>query len=135
MRYEISVSQTLKGRHFLEWADGSREKSHGHNWKIEVVVGADSLDQQGLVMDFRKLKKSLRSVTRSLTVSSINRHPFFKKRKINPSAEHVAHFVYDHMQKDLSGSGVGLSKVTVWETPWASASILGIPGSARRSFR
>lgn len=36
--------------------DGHCKLIHGHSWEIEVVFGAHSLDENGFVVDFGKLK-------------------------------------------------------------------------------
>jgi len=43
--------------HRLSDYKGKCEHLHGHNYQLEVTVGGDSLNEQGMVIDFGELKK------------------------------------------------------------------------------
>ena len=73
------------------------------------------LDDMGMALDFRKVKKVLADAISELDHKYINELPYFEV--INPTAENIARFIYDKMKVDVGQ----LASVTVWETPTSSA--------------
>ncbi len=51
--------------HFLIFADGSKERLHGHNYQVQVEIEGD-LGDQGLVIDFLDAKPLIRELCDSL---------------------------------------------------------------------
>ncbi|MDA8387434.1 MAG: 6-carboxytetrahydropterin synthase QueD [Nitrospiraceae bacterium] len=116
--FELSVESSFSAAHQLRGHGGGCEKLHGHNWKVQVHVLADRLNDIDLAIDFHVLKKYLGECLVPLDHSMLNEvFPFTEK---NPSSENIAKWVYDSMRKKLNGD-VHLSAVTVWESETASA--------------
>ena len=116
--YELSVESSFAAAHQLRGYGGNCEKLHGHNWKVQVHVLAERLNDTDLAIDFHVLKKYLGECLSPLDHSFLNEvFPFTEK---NPSSENIAKWVYDSMRKKLNGE-VHLSAVTVWESETASA--------------
>ncbi|RUM38949.1 MAG: hypothetical protein DSY58_01290 [Desulfobulbus sp.] len=59
---DIFIKTHFSGGHHLRDYPGTCERPHGHNWKVKVQVRATSLDQLGMGIDFKTLKKQLSSV-------------------------------------------------------------------------
>ena len=55
--FEIPVRDHIASAHQLHGYDGPCKDMHGHTWKIEVVVTGDHLNQVGLLVDFKEVKK------------------------------------------------------------------------------
>ncbi len=49
--YEARIRETICIAHRVLRADGALGPLHGHNWTIEVDLGAEELDERGLVCD------------------------------------------------------------------------------------
>ena len=120
--YEVVVEDEFSAAHFLKLYDGSWEKRHGHNWKVAVTVRASELDSMGVVTDFEMLRPLLKKVLKRFSEIAINEHPDFNNEKLNPSTENIARRIYDHLNAEFKSQNAALVKVTVWETPDASAS-------------
>ncbi len=120
--YEIEVSDEFSAAHFLKLYDGKWEHRHGHNWKVSVVMRSEKLDSMGVVVDFEALKPSLKKVLAEFHERSFNEHPVFRDEKLNPSTENIAKLIHDKLSKNLKSPNAKIVKVTVWETPEASAS-------------
>jgi 6-pyruvoyltetrahydropterin/6-carboxytetrahydropterin synthase len=115
--FEICVEHTFAAAHQLRNYRGKCENLHGHNYRVEVTVEGEELQDNGLLFDFTELKKSLRATTEYLDHQYLNDlEPF---TRINPSAENVARFICEEIQEDLPHANV--SQVKVWETDtsWA----------------
>jgi 6-pyruvoyltetrahydropterin/6-carboxytetrahydropterin synthase len=111
--YELTVVSFFSGAHRLRGYEGKCESLHGHNWKVQVAVEKKSLNQQGLVLDFKVLKASLDSILEVLDHKEINEIDFFKDS--NPSSENIARYVYRNMASILKEHACKPKRVTVWE--------------------
>ncbi len=118
--YELKVISFFSSAHSLRGYKGKCESLHGHNWRVEVLVESKLLDKQGLVLDFKELKRLVNSVLSKLDHRNLNGLSFFKKH--NPSSENIAYFIYKELCKKISRRGCRLKRVTVWEARDACAS-------------
>ncbi len=117
--YELMVETTFSAAHQLRGYRGSCEKLHGHNWKVNIQVVSETLNDLDMVMDFHEIKKRANETVSSLDHSFLNElFPFTEK---NPSSENVAKWIYDSLKKKINSGNVRLSAVTVWESETASA--------------
>jgi len=125
--YALTVSAEFAAAHRLRGYAGECENLHGHNWKVEASVVADSLDDVGFVVDFKDFKKWLNDVLEGLDHRFLNEvEPFTDE---NPSSENIARFIFHELRKSLAlyveksgGKEIAVRKVTVWETERAAAS-------------
>jgi len=116
MAYEIKVEAEFSAAHKLREYEGKCENLHGHNWKVEVCVKSEKLNNAGMVLDFKELKTELKKVIDALDHSYLNDISYFKK--VNPTSENIAKFIFDRVKtKKLQPN-----KVTVWESETTSAS-------------
>jgi 6-pyruvoyltetrahydropterin/6-carboxytetrahydropterin synthase len=93
---------------------------HGHNWKVEVYVRGERLDEIGMLVDFKELKAATRRVMGYLDHQNLNElKPF--ETEMNPSSEHIAGFILHKVAEQINDGRVKVYKVRVWETPSTSA--------------
>ena len=112
--FEIFIKTHFAGAHHLRDYPGDCEKPHGHNWKVKVTVRATALDQCGMGIDFKVLKKIVGAAIDKLDHNDLNTLPYFQDR--NPSSEHIAHFIYEEIKPQLKSDRYSLYSVTVLET-------------------
>ena len=103
--FEIFVEHTFASAHFLRNYKGKCENLHGE------------LDQHGMLFDFADLKQRLRKTSGYLDHQCINELKPFDA--INPSAENIAKFIFDEIQRDIEPAK--LAYVRVWETDTSCA--------------
>jgi len=120
--YEVKIEDYFSGAHRLRNYRGKCEALHGHNWKVEVLVVSDSLDEGGMVLDFKILRDSTRTVLETLDHKYLNEVPDFLDT--DPSSENIAKYVFCRLKPILDGYPATLRKVTVWESEKACASYL-----------
>ena len=117
--YEVMIKTEFASAHNLRNYKGACEALHGHNWKVDITVETDQLDEIGLALDFNLLKEKTNRIIGELDHIYINDHPAFKEK--NPSSENIAKYIYDKLKAALD-NGVRMQKVTIWETDDAAAS-------------
>lgn len=117
--FELMVDTTFAAAHQLRGYKGKCEQLHGHNWKVQVHVVAEKLNDIDIAIDFHDLKELLDEVITPLDHSFLNDiFPFTEK---NPSSENIAKWIYDTLNKKLSDEHVQVSAVTVWESETTAA--------------
>jgi 6-pyruvoyltetrahydropterin/6-carboxytetrahydropterin synthase len=112
--YEVTIIKSFSAAHLLAEIGGKCEELHGHNFKVEVTVGAQELNSEGILIDFRLVKKWLKDILDKMDHQHLNNLPFFAGK--NPSSENIAHYVYREMQAKTKTSGVAVLRVKVWES-------------------
>jgi len=50
--FEVKVISSFAAAHNLKDFRGKCENLHGHNWKVEVVLRGESLESNGILVDF-----------------------------------------------------------------------------------
>ncbi|MBI3813813.1 MAG: 6-carboxytetrahydropterin synthase QueD [Nitrospinae bacterium] len=114
MGYELSIRASFAAAHQLNGYEGVCENLHGHNWKAEVFVTTDKLNDIGIALDFKILKSRTEDILSVLDHKNLNQIPPFQE--INPSSENIARWLYQKLSEALKGYDVKVSKVCVWET-------------------
>ena len=122
--YEVTIIKSFSAAHVLAKIGGKCEELHGHNFKVEVTVGAPDLNPVGLVIDFRVVKKWLNEILDDMDHKHLNTLPYFAT--INPSAENIAKYISEKMESEAKKASVKVIKVKVWESE--SAAVTYIPG-------
>jgi 6-pyruvoyltetrahydropterin/6-carboxytetrahydropterin synthase len=119
--FEVSVEQTFAAGHALRNYKGACENVHGHNFKIQVTIEGQELDQTGMLVDFLDVKQSMREVIARLDHKFLNDVPPFDVK--NPSAENIAEYFYEELTSGLVSNPVPVRvrEVKVWETEIQSA--------------
>lgn len=112
--YEVTIKKSFSAAHLLKEIGGKCEELHGHNFLVEVSVAAESLNSEGLLIDFRVVKRWTDEVIEQLDHKYLNELAYFKNK--NPSSEAIARLLYDRIGEKALQAKVTLSRVTVWES-------------------
>jgi 6-pyruvoyltetrahydropterin/6-carboxytetrahydropterin synthase len=122
--FQLRIERVFCAAHAMIMA-GRRETTHGHNWRVRVVVEGPRLDDDGLLCDFHLLERRLDAILAPWDGRDLNATPPFDR--VNPSAEHVALEIARAMAAELP-PGVILHRVSVTEAPGCEATVLWPPG-------
>jgi 6-pyruvoyltetrahydropterin/6-carboxytetrahydropterin synthase len=115
--YEVTVQDTFSSGHYLRDYYGKCENPHGHNYRVLVTLVGEQLEPNGLLLDFKLLKRILQPTIQYLDHFMINDlEPF---TTVNPSAENIAKYFFDRTAAQLlemTGGRVRVKDCTIWET-------------------
>jgi 6-pyruvoyltetrahydropterin/6-carboxytetrahydropterin synthase len=115
--FEVYVESHFSAAHCLVGYPGDCARLHGHNWNVRVFVTCDRLDETGMGVDFRDLKRALGEVLADFDHTTLNDLPAFKDA--NPTSENIARFLYREIRGKIDRAGSRVSAVMVAETPEA----------------
>lgn len=118
--FELKVVTDFAAAHQLRNFRGNCEKLHGHNWKVEVILSGDKLNEAGLLIDFREVKEATDRILKEFDHSFLNDLPHFKNE--NPSSENIAAYLFEKLSSELNDNYLRVTKVTAWESDSACAS-------------
>ncbi|MCG2634343.1 MAG: 6-carboxytetrahydropterin synthase QueD [Gammaproteobacteria bacterium] len=113
-RYQLKVLSEFSAAHTLRAYPGACSRMHGHNWKVEVEVWAEQLDEIGMAIDFKQIRAATREVADGLDHRYLNDLAPFDQ--VNPTAENIAGYFYQQLQHNLDSNSARVAAVTLWET-------------------
>ncbi len=116
--FEVTIEKTFSAAHFLRDYQGKCERLHGHNYKVHVTVQGETLAFNGLLVDFKDVKRLTDQALEDLDHYHLNETPPFDK--LNPSAENIAWHIHNQVSRSLEALRVDVpvrvAEVKVWET-------------------
>ncbi|OEH85734.1 6-carboxytetrahydropterin synthase QueD [Desulfuribacillus stibiiarsenatis] len=119
--YELKIITHFDSAHSLRGYNGDCANLHGHTWTIEVYVEGDQLNEIGLLVDFKEVKKYTNEIIKRFDHQCINQIPGFRENELNPTAENLSRYIYEELAKLMSHIDIQLKKISVWESPNACA--------------
>jgi 6-pyruvoyltetrahydropterin/6-carboxytetrahydropterin synthase len=120
--YELKVTSGFAAAHRLTMVGAKCENLHGHNWKVEVYLRGERLDDAGVLLDFGVVKGALREVMATLDHRFLNELPMFAG--VQPSSERIATYVARELQERLGSTPARVHRVSAWESDNACATYI-----------
>ena len=112
--FEIEIDRSFSAAHQLKGYDGDCRNLHGHNYEVTVTVVADTLNEVGIALDFKKLKSALDEVIAPYDHHNLSELPDFQE--INPTSEVLARTIYRKMSELLNDGNVRVARVRIGES-------------------
>lgn len=129
--WRLTVREQFSAAHALRHYEGKCENLHGHNFRVEICVeGAQPDAKTGMLIDFKILKKMLKTALDKLDHQFLNNLGYFEE--INPSSENIARFIWRQLMEQFSQSAlvrdanIALKSVTVAENETQSATYMEV---------
>lgn len=89
--YRLTKTIEISAAHSLTLDYESKcTRMHGHNWLITVHLQGETLNQNGMLMDFSEIKR--------LVKDPLDHHNLNEVLPFNPTAENIAKWVFDLLQ-------------------------------------
>ena len=118
--FELDVIREFSSAHCLKGYCGNCSEKHGYNWSVQVFIRSEKLDEIGIAVDFKALKRELDALLGELDHKDLNLIPPFDK--LNPTSENIAMYIYKRLSGKLNGNGVKVYRVRVGENASSGAS-------------
>ena len=113
--FALKIVTDFASAHSLRNYPGDCARLHGHNWQVEVSVCSQVLNDNGIAIDFREIKKQTKLVVKRVDHQYLNEiEPF---DVLNPTAENIAKYFYDEVGLLINNENVKVKDVVIWETP------------------
>ncbi len=112
--YEIEITRTFSAAHQLRGYDGDCKNLHGHNYRVTVTVRASELNEVGIALDFKLLKKCVDELLAGYDHHNLSELPEFATE--NPTSEILARHIFSHLETPLANFGARLYRVRVGES-------------------
>ena len=114
----LTLKSEFSAAHRLVNYPGVCSNIHGHNWKVEIKVATDELDESGMAIDLTLLQDKLQKVILPFDHQTINKiEPF---DKLNPTSENISYYFFQQFKKELPNE-IRLVELTVKESDTFSA--------------
>ena len=117
MTYEVGLSRSVRACHVMPGLPGPEGQLHEHDYRIEVVVSRERLDERGMVCDLDVLETAMTELTERIEGRNLE--------EIRPAGadavtvEVFARWVHDTLSLVAAAAGADSLAVRVWETPMA----------------
>lgn len=116
--YLLKVQIDFSAAHALRGYIGDCARLHGHNWKIEAEIKTSTLNEIGIAVDFKDVRRAMDEIADILDHRYINEIPPFDI--INPTAENIAAWFYQQLAPQIKSPTDKLTAIRLWETDRAS---------------
>ena len=113
--FVLKIVTDFASAHSLRNYPGDCARLHGHNWQVEVSVCSEVLDDNGIAIDFREIKKQTKQVIKRLDHQYLNEIKPFDV--LNPTAENIAKYFFEEVGLLINSENVKVKEVLIWETP------------------
>ena len=121
--YELKVVTHFAAAHQLKMVAKKCENLHGHNWKIEICVTGENLNDAGVLIDFGELKQHVSVIMARLDHKFLNELDDFND-DYPPSSEIIAHYIAKTLQSMVDSLTIKVTRVTAWESENACATYI-----------
>jgi 6-pyruvoyltetrahydropterin/6-carboxytetrahydropterin synthase len=117
--YEIYVAVRFEAAHRLVGNFGLATRTHGHTYRMEVIVRGKHLGDDGTLYDIGGLGQAAEGLAGSMHYRDLNEVPGLEG--VNTTAEALASYCWDKLAEPLGGQGLDSLTVRIWESPDAYA--------------
>jgi 6-pyruvoyltetrahydropterin/6-carboxytetrahydropterin synthase len=113
--YEIYVATQFEAAHRLVGNFGPATRTHGHTYRMEVIVRGEHLADDDTLYDIGELRPPVEDLAASLHYRDLNEVPDLAG--VNTTAEAVANYCWEKLAPLLRGRSLASLTVRIWESP------------------
>ena len=117
--YEIYFAARFEAAHRLVGNFGPATRTHGHTYRLEVILRGQQLGDNGTLYDIGELGQAVEGLAGSMHYRDLNEVSGLEG--VNTTAEAVAAYCWDELAQSLRGRGLDSLTVRIWESPDAYA--------------
>ena len=113
--FELYVAAQFEAAHRLVGDFGPATRTHGHTYRMEVILRGERLSEEGVLYDVGELRSAVEDLAASLHYRDLNDVPDLAG--VNTTAEAVADHCWGKLAPPLRDRGLDSLTVRVWESP------------------
>ncbi len=118
--YALGVNTEFTAKHFLVGGDfGPEGELHAHDYRVEVVLEGDELDEHGFLVDIVRVKAELARLVDRYRDTILNELPELDGK--NPGCEEFSRVFAESLRDGLDTGKLSKLTVKIWENPEAWA--------------
>ena len=114
MTYEVGLSRSVRAFHIMPGQPGPEGQLHDHDYRIEVVVSRDRLDERAMVVDLDVLEAAMTELTGRIDGRNLEEIRPAEAEAV--TVEVFARWVHDTLSPAVAAGGGDSLAVRVWET-------------------
>jgi 6-pyruvoyltetrahydropterin/6-carboxytetrahydropterin synthase len=114
MTYEVGLTRTVRAFHVMPGVPGPEGQLHDHDYRIEVVVSREQLDDRGMVCDLDVLETAMTGLASRIDGRNLEEIRPAEAEAV--TVEVLARWVHDTLSPVITGKGGNSLAVRVWET-------------------
>ena len=127
--YALGVNTDFSAQHYLVGGDfGPEGDLHAHDYRVEVVLEGDELDEHGFLVDIVRVKAELARLVERYRDQTLNELP--ELEAVNPGCEAFSRVFAESLRDRLDTGALAAVTVKIWENDraWAQCRLeLGTP--------
>jgi len=112
--YEVGLTRTVRAFHVMPGVPGPEGQLHDHDYRIEVVVSREQLDDRGMVCDLDVLEAAMTELAGRIDGRNLEEIRPAEAEAV--TVEVLARWVHDTLSPVITREGGNSLAVRVWET-------------------
>ena len=118
--YALGVSTDFSAQHYLVGGDfGPEGELHAHDYRVEVVLEGDELDEHGFLVDIVRVNAELGRLVERYRDKTLNDLP--ELEGLNPGCEAFSRVFAESLRAGLNPKNLSSLTVKIWENERAWA--------------
>ena len=113
--YEVGLSKSFTAWHVMPDIPGPESTRHQHEYKLDVVVSRQELDEREMVVDIDVLQKVLDQVVGDIADQDLER--ILPPEGAAVTVEYLAKWAFDQISPEIAAGGADELAVRAWESP------------------
>jgi 6-pyruvoyltetrahydropterin/6-carboxytetrahydropterin synthase len=114
--YETGSTATVRAFHVMPGMPPPEGERHAHDYRLDVVVSRDDLDDKGMVVDLDRLEQALSAITDRLSDGDLDEVVAPEMDAEAVTVEIFARWVHDRLAQALGPLPPTTMSVRVWES-------------------
>src|SRR3954447_5262078 len=124
--YQVGTAVEFPAQHVMPGVDGPEGTLHSHDYRLEVLLEREVLDDRGMVCDLDVLDAALNRIDNAVRGKNLDEIRPPESEAV--TVEVFAKWAYGQIAEELAGSGVDRVSVRVYENADAFGGYSAVPG-------
>jgi 6-pyruvoyltetrahydropterin/6-carboxytetrahydropterin synthase len=115
--FQVGTAIEFTAQHIMPGVEGPEGQLHEHDYRLDVVVEREKLDERGMVCDLDVLDAALQRI--DTIVAGKNLEVIRPDDAEAVTVEVFSRWAHDFLADAIRGAGVEVLSIRVWESPLA----------------